>query len=203
MKKLGLVAAVVISLVAACDKGKGAQGSSAAKVAPTTEVATPVAPAPDGGSAVAATPVNGEPSAPGEVPGTKFGAGVKQPTTVSVEEVLANPQAYANKPIRVEGMVTDVCPKRGCWFEIAGTKPGQKLRFKVQDGDMVFPMEAKGKFAVAEGVLAVKELTMEETKQLAEYQAKEYGIAYDPASITKPSTQVRLDGTGAVIREQK
>ena len=68
---------------------------------------------------------------------------------------------------------------------------------------MVFPMEAKGQFAVAEGVLAVNELTMEQTKAMAEEQAKEYGTAYDPASITKPSTQLRLDGTGAVIRDQK
>lgn len=191
MKKLALVVAAALGLVAACNKGNAAEGRAGG-------------PAPAPAPAVSATtPVNGEPAAAGDVPGTKYGAGVKQPTTVSVEEVLANPQAYANKPIRVEGMVTDVCPKRGCWFEIAGTKPGQKLRFKVQDGDMVFPMEAKGKFAVAEGVLAVRELTIEETKQMAEYQAKEYGIAYDPASITKPSTQLRLDGTGAVIREQK
>lgn len=195
MKKLGLAAALMISLFAACDKSPSSSGASAAKVAPGA--ATP-APTP---GAAPATPSTA--TAAGEIAGTKYGKGVTQPTTVSVEEVLANPQAYANKPIRVEGMVTDVCPKRGCWFEIAGSKPGQKLRFKVQDGDMVFPMEAKGQFAVAEGVLAVNELTMEQTKAMAEEQAKEYGTAYDPASITKPSTQLRLDGTGAVIRDQK
>ncbi len=202
MKKLGLAATLAICLFAACDKGASSSGASAAKVAPVAVTPVPEAAAAlPGGPAVApATPTT---AAAGEVTGTKYGKGVTQPTTVSVEEVLANPQAYANKPIRVEGMVTDVCPKRGCWFEIAGNKPGQKLRFKVQDGDMVFPMEAKGQFAVAEGVLAVSELTMEQTKAMAEEQAKEYGTAYDPASITKPSTQLRLDGTGAVIRDQK
>ncbi len=196
MKKLGLAVTLAICLFAACDKSKSSSGTSAAKVAPG-----PATPGP--GTATPAPVTPGTAAAAGEVAGTKYGKGVTQPTTVSVEEVLANPQAYANKPIRVEGMVTDVCPKRGCWFEIAGSKPGQKLRFKVQDGDMVFPMEAKGQFAVAEGVLAVNELTMEQTKAMAEEQAKEYGTAYDPASITKPSTQLRLDGTGAVIRDQK
>ncbi|MBP9087037.1 MAG: DUF4920 domain-containing protein [Kofleriaceae bacterium] len=195
MKKLGLAATLAICLLAACDKSTKSSGASAAKVAPVAAIPAPTTP-PAPAAPVAAAPA-------GEVAGTKYGAGVTQTTTVSVEEVLANPQAYANKPIRVEGMVTDVCPKRGCWFEIAGSKPGQKLRFKVKDGDMVFPMEAKGQFAVAEGVLAVNELTIEQTKSMAEEQAKEYGTAYDPASITKPSTQLRLDGTGAVIRDQK
>ena len=200
MKKLGLAATLAICLFAACDKGTSSSAASAAKVAPEAVATAPGnAPAAAGAAPGAAAGT----AAAGEVAGTKYGKGVTQPTTVSVEEVLANPQAYANKPIRVEGMVTDVCPKRGCWFEIAGSKPGQKLRFKVQDGDMVFPMEAKGQFAVAEGVLAVSELTLEQTKAMAEEQAKEYGTPYDPASITKPSTQLRLDGTGAVIRDQK
>ena len=197
MKKLGLAATLAVCLFAACDKSASSAGASATNVTPGA--ATPaVLPGTPSAPATPSAAVAGS-----EVAGTKYGKGVTQPTTVSVEEVLANPQAYANKPIRVEGMVTDVCPKRGCWFEIAGSKPGQKLRFKVQDGDMVFPMEAKGQFAVAEGVLAVNELTIEQTKAMAQEQAKEYGTVYDPASITKPSTQLRLDGTGAVIRNQK
>jgi hypothetical protein len=68
---------------------------------------------------------------------------------------------------------------------------------------MVFPPDAKGKFAVAEGVVAVRELSIEESKKYAEYQSKEYGIPYDEASITKPTSIVRLDGTGAVFRDQK
>ena len=91
----------------------------------------------------------------------------------------------------------------GCWFEMAGSQPGQKLRFKVTDGEMVFPMDSKGMVAVAQGQVAVKELTLDESKQYAEYQAKEYGKPYDPASITKPTQIVRIDGTGAVFRDKK
>ena len=49
----------------------------------------------------------------------------------------------------------------------------------------------------------MRELSLEETKPRAEYQKKEYGIPYDPASITKPTLHVQLDGTGAVFRDQK
>src|SRR6187399_1383600 len=73
-----------------------------------------------------------------------FGAGVKLGESTAIDAILAAPKAYSGKTVRVEGMVTDVCPKRGCWFELAGAKPGQKLRFKVTDGEMVFPMDSKG-----------------------------------------------------------
>jgi ABC-2 type transport system permease protein len=69
----------------------------------------------------------------------------------------APPTKYNTMPVRVEGMVLDVCPKRGCWFELAGGKPGAKLKFKVTDGEMVFPVDAKGKYAVAQGEVSVRD----------------------------------------------
>jgi len=135
--------------------------------------------------------------------GKSFGAGVKLAQSTSINTILANPKDWNGKTVRVEGMITDVCPKRGCWMEIAGEQPGQKLKFKVTDGEMVFPMDAKGQRASAEGVIAVSELSIEESKQYAEYQAKEYGKPYDPASITAPMVIARLDGTGAVIHDAK
>lgn len=132
-----------------------------------------------------------------------FGAGVKLAQSTSIDAILASPKDWNGKTVRVEGMIVDVCPKRGCWMELAGEQPGQKLKFKVTDGEMVFPMDAKGRRATAEGVIAVKELSIEESKQYAEYQAKEYGKPYDPASITAPTVVARLDGTGAVIHDKK
>jgi hypothetical protein len=135
------------------------------------------------------------------VSGQSFGAGVTLAETASIDAILADPTAFKGKTVRVEGMVLDVCPKRGCWMELAGKEPGHKLKFKVTDGDMVFPPDSKGKTAVAQGEIAVRELSLEDSKAQAEYEAKEYGKTYDPASITKPTVVVRLDGTGAVFRD--
>jgi hypothetical protein len=132
--------------------------------------------------------------------GKVYGEGVGDGETTEVGAILANPEKFENKEVRVEGMITDVCPKRGCWFEMAGKKPGEKLRFKVQDGVMVFPMDAKGKKAVAQGTVKVRRLTLEETKEYMEYQAKEYGKEYDPSKVTEPTMIVRIDGKGAVVR---
>ncbi|HWO19392.1 MAG TPA: DUF4920 domain-containing protein [Kofleriaceae bacterium] len=179
--------------LAACDKGPKPGEAKAAPSAATATAAAPAAPAaPPAASTQTASPA-----------GASFGAGVKLADATPIDTILADPKTYQGKAVRVEGMITDVCPKRGCWFDMAGGGPGQKLKFKVTDGEMVFPLDAKGKYAVAEGVISVRELSLEQTKERAEYQAKEYGIPYDPASITKPTLLVQLDGTGAVFRDQK
>jgi len=161
-------------LLAACDKGPTKSSAPAATVA-----------------------------AKASTGGDTFGAGVTLPDTVAIDKLLADPNAFKGQTVRVEGMITDVCPKRGCWFELAGAQPGQKLKFKVTDGEMVFPMDAKGKWAVAQGQVSVRELSLEQSREYAEYQAKEYHMPYDPASITQPTLLVQLDGTGAQIRDRK
>lgn len=167
--------AIAGALLGGCDK------SSAAKPSPSS-----------------AAPGGAAPAAPA---GKTYGAGVSaDAAAVKVDDLLANPRSYEGKTVRVEGMVTDVCPKRGCWIDLAGSAPGQKLRFKVDDGVMTFPMEAKGSQATVQGTVAVKELSIEESREYAEYQAKEYGAKVDPASITEPTLIVRIDGTGAVLR---
>ena len=176
------------SLLVACDKKQSTSQVESKPAAAATAPATATAPSPQAATSVPA--------------GKTFGAGVKLTETTSIDTILADPKAWNGKTVRVEGMITDVCPKRGCWMELAGNAAGQKLRFKVTDGVMVFPMDAKGQRATAEGTVAVKELSIEESKQYAEYQAKEYGKPYDPASITQPTVIARIDGTGAVIHDK-
>lgn len=199
---LTLFSAALAIGAAGCDKGPPARGE-AAKTAPV-ETAAPAAAAPAAGSAdqTAAAPVAAA-AGSATVEGKPYGAGVKLAAATPMADILKDPDAYVGKTVRVEGMIAEVCPKRGCWVDLAGAGEGEKLRFKVEDGDMVFPMEAKGQYAVAEGVVAVTMLSIEDSRKLAEYQAKEYGTPYDPASITAPTKRVRLDGVGAVVRDQK
>jgi hypothetical protein len=185
MRRSRLFLVLVLASLVACDKGppKKSEAQTAAAATPTS----------------AEQPAPGV-AAPAPAPaGQTFGAGVTLASATSIDAILTEPKKYAGQTVRVEGMITDVCPKRGCWFELAGGQPGQKLRFKVTDGEMVFPMDAKGKRASAEGVVAVKELSLEESKEYAAYQAKEYNLAYDPAKVTEPMSIVRIDGTGAVF----
>lgn len=133
--------------------------------------------------------------------GQVYGAGVEDVETVSISSIAADPEAFNGKTVRVEGMVTDVCAKRGCWMELAGDSAGEKARFKVNDGEMVFPMSAKGKLAVAQGTVITQKLSLEDTRALEAHFAKEAGHEFDPQSVSEGKTVFRIQGTGAVISD--
>lgn len=184
------------SLASACDSSK-----AEAKPDAKTDAAKPAAGETKEADGAAAKP-EGEAQAKADAPqGKQYGAPLEGAPTVTIAQVMDDPKAFEGKLVRVEGMVTDVCTKRGCWFEMAGDRPGMKMRFKVKDGDMVFPPSAKGKKAVAEGTVMVKTLSLEETKQFEEHMAKDAGKDFDPESVTEPMTIVQLTGKGAVIAD--
>lgn len=107
--------------------------------------------------------------------GKPYGKALTLKEATPVSAILASPGAWNGKRVQVKGMIVDVCAKRGCWMELASDQKFQSLRFKVEDGVIVFPVEAKGSQAVAEGVVQV---TKDE----------------------KGKTVVRLLGEGAVIQ---
>ncbi len=113
---------------------------------------------------------------------TKYGSGVGQAQMVKVSELMASPDAYVGKTVKVEGLITAVCPKRGCWMELASDKEFQTVKIKVDDGVMVFPLDAKGKVATAQGVFT------------------RIDVPADPKSGKGPEVVYRIQGTGAVIR---
>jgi len=134
--------------------------------------------------------------------GTVYGDGVTTAKSIPVSELTAKIDDYEGKTVRVEGMVTDVCAKRGCWFKMASDKEFQTLMFKVVDGVIVFPMSMKGKYAVAEGIARKVELSLKQTRKYLAHLAEESGEKFDPASVTEPMMFVKLEGKGAVVRAQ-
>ena len=51
-------------------------------------------------------------------PVTAYGDELELEQAVSVAELLAEPDPYVGKRVRVEGKITDVCPRMGCWIDI-------------------------------------------------------------------------------------
>jgi hypothetical protein len=130
----------------------------------------------------------------------KYGKPLTVKEVTKISDILADPEKFDGKKIRVEGAVVDVCSMRGCWIKIAGDKESESIRFKVDDGVIVFPMEAKGKNASAEGVVSAKTSSVEDQVKEGEHMAKEEGKSFDPSSVKGPKTTVQIKGEGAVIR---
>jgi len=140
------------------------------------------------------------PAAAAEEEGTVYGQAPTAQDTVKISDLLAHPDQYVDKTVRVEGLVVDVCAKRGCWMELASDQEFQSLRVKVDDGVIVFPLEAKGKRALAEGVFRRFDLDLEQTRLMKEHDCQERGQPFDPESVTEPGVLYQLQGLGARIR---
>jgi hypothetical protein len=135
----------------------------------------------------------------GKIEGKVYGAGVSAPDTMLVSQLLADPEAYIGKTVRVQGAAVGVCAHRGCWINIASDTEGETVRVKVKDGVIVFPPEIVGDMVVAEGVWTANELTMEQTKKVCAAEAREEGKEFDEDEVTSCMTLYQISGTGAVV----
>ena len=134
-----------------------------------------------------------------KIKGTVYGEGVSAPDTMLVSELLAAPEAYVGKTVRVKGTAVGVCAHRGCWINIASDTEGETVRVKVKDGVIVFPPEIMGDEVIAEGVWTANELTMEQTKKVCAAEAREEGKEFDEGEVTTCMTMYQISGTGAVV----
>ena len=130
----------------------------------------------------------------------KYGKEISLTEKTNISKILAQPEEYVGKTVLVEGEVLDVCSMAGCWMELKSDAENQKVKIKVKDGDIVFPVEAKGKSALVEGTVYKIELTKEEAVEYYEHVAAEQGTEFDAASVTGPITLYQIKGIGAVIQ---
>ena len=84
-----------------------------------------------------------------------YGAGVSLKETTALAQVIEKPASFEGKTVRVEGTVTAVCMHMGCWMALTPdqTSDAKTMLIKVDDGVIVFPPSAKGRRAVAQGVI--------------------------------------------------
>jgi hypothetical protein len=128
----------------------------------------------------------------------KFGREISLTEKTKISEILANPESFVGKTVLVEGEVLEVCQHAGCWMELKSDGDG-KIRIKVKDGDIVFPVSAVGGKAVAEGTVYKIELSQEEAVKYYEHLAEESGKEFNPESVTGPVTIYQIKGIGAEI----
>ncbi len=133
------------------------------------------------------------------IPGTAYGAALTLQNETGIAHILSAPEGFLGKRVLIRGEVLEVCAKAGCWMEIAGDQPGQKIKVKVNDGEIIFPLTAKGKSARVEGEVYKIELSQEQARGYLAHLAEEQGAAFDASSVAGPMTIYQLKGFGAEI----
>ena len=107
---------------------------------------------------------------------------------LTVAECVAGADKLAGKAVKVSGKVAQVCAAKGCWWSIENpADKTQRIRVTHKDYGFFVPKDAKGKDAVAYGVLEVKKMSAAE----AEHMAKDEGKTnVDVAKL--PKVELRL-----------
>lgn len=98
--------------------------------------------------------------------GAVYGAALTEPVpvAVSLEDVVANPDALIGKSGAFSGRITEICQKMGCWMVLT-TPQGDFVRVTMRDHAFGVPKDASGE-AVVYGTLAQKTLTDAEVEHL-------------------------------------
>lgn len=129
----------------------------------------------------------------------KLGAPLALKKQTAIAALDSEPADFVNKQVQVKGKVVEVCEKAGCWMNLVDTKTSAKVRIKVKDGEIVFPKEAVGKMAVAEGTFTKIEMTKDQLIAQLKHEAEENNKKFDPATVTEGKTIYQIKGTGAVV----
>ena len=124
----------------------------------------------------------------------KYGKEISLTDKTNISNIMSNPELFVGKKILVEGTIVGVCAKRGCWIKLAGDKEFESIRIKVKDGEIIFPLEAKGKTALVEGEVysyKVEEECKDEHKN---------GEKHNCENGKSDKTIYQIKGLGAVIK---
>jgi RecJ-like exonuclease len=109
-----------------------------------------------------------------------LGKGVTIKTATPVKALLAEPEKFLGKEVRVEGEITKVCQMQGCWILLKDGSSNDPIMVKVKDGEIVFPKDGAGKKVAVQGKL---EKVEDEAQQ--------------EAGVTSP---YRIFGSGAELK---
>jgi hypothetical protein len=120
-----------------------------------------------------------------------------------ISEILSDPENFIGKRVLIEGEIVAVCAVSGCWMELKSDDEHGKIKIKVKDGEIVFPVEASGKTAIVEGELYKMELDEESARNYMEHLADDAGVEFDPSTVTGPMTIYQIKGLGALIKNME
>ena len=98
-----------------------------------------------------------------------FGAEITMTKSITLAKVYENPDNYNGKEILVEGKITEVCQKKGCWFKMTDGK--NELTVKFKDYAFFVPKDAASSQVKIQGIFeaAVDEHIQQEASEQKEH----------------------------------
>jgi hypothetical protein len=81
-----------------------------------------------------------------------YGEKIEQMSVVAAADIRGKLETVDSVELQVEGIITEVCKKKGCWMKI-DIGNGESLTVRFKDYGFFVPVESQGKIALIDGVL--------------------------------------------------
>ena len=127
--------------------------------------------------------------------GISFGDGVKKGNVIKTAEVNAKLGDSIKKDMKITGVVTLVCQKKGCFMNLEMPN-GETMFVNFKDYAFFMPKDLAGKTVVLDGFAERKETSVKELKHFAEDAKKSKA---EISKITKPKKEIVFEAKGVVI----
>ncbi|TNE92448.1 MAG: DUF4920 domain-containing protein [Deltaproteobacteria bacterium] len=126
-----------------------------------------------------------------------FGAPVTEGEIVSIAAFLDDPTPYEGKSVRVQGKVTDVCQKAGCWMVM--TDDTRHLRVTMKDHDFSVDKQGAGADCIVEGVVKSKAV---DPKEVAHFKSESSEGAVIPEEQAQSDKTWEIVAAGVKMRKE-
>jgi hypothetical protein len=129
----------------------------------------------------------------------QFGEAFAAENVQSIDDMFAQmaQDKTTEMEAKVEGKVTGVCQKKGCWMTLAKAD-GSEMMVRFKDYGFFMPTDIAGKTVVIDGIAKVDTTSVDEQRHYAEDAGKD---AAEIAKITEPEVAVSFTADGVIIKE--
>ncbi|MDZ4710347.1 MAG: DUF4920 domain-containing protein [Saprospiraceae bacterium] len=129
-----------------------------------------------------------------------FGADIDEAGFVSLETAQQMLEGMDSLPLKLTGVVDEVCQAKGCWMNVVSeTGNGESVFVKFKDYAFFVPKDCAGKKVVMDGFM-FKEITP--VDELRHY-AEDKGASKDEiAAITEPKEELKFMAHGVLLYEK-
>ena len=125
-----------------------------------------------------------------------YGDTINANGAIASTQLLAQLAGKDSAPLKVEGKISAVCQKKGCWMEL-DLGNNQTMRVAFKDYKFFVPKDASGKTAIVDGMAHNDTLSIEDQKHYAEDAGKS---KEEIAQITKPQPEISFEARGVIIK---
>jgi hypothetical protein len=124
-----------------------------------------------------------------------YGEKITADSAVAVSELASLMGDKSEMPLKLTGVISDVCQKKGCWMEIKNPN-GEPVRVTFKDYGFFMPLDAAGKTAIMDGIAKVEVTSIADLKEYAK-DAGENKAAIE--AIKEPKKELVFEAKGVIL----